>query len=569
MLEFKRMLKAASVFGLLLAVFLSSTIFSAPLANKPDKVVDDESVYVLLDAEGAVKKTIVVDWLCLEGKGLLEVVDKGGVSQVEALKEEVKPLVEGNKITWRIEADGVRDFYYRADTKKKLPLEVKVDYFLNGSQVKALELAGKSGHLRIDITVKNKLKKEVKVPYLGADERSYKEKTEEIYIPFLAVVNLDLKANKFRNIEAGDANLSVSGETMKYSWMLFPQGEAEASIEMDADKIELPPLIISAFPNMPGEKGLDIEDEFEEMRKGLAELSQLPAAHVEVLNGLIDVLDFSQYEEMAEAFNQFDLFSKGISEVRQGTDDLADLSEGQIEALSGIIDGLDGLIELLDGQIALLEGLEVSNGGLTALAQDRAASYPGDTTLTALAEGLAQQGSMITTLTSGGMVDGSYLPSLKKTRDGLKDIKDSLVALRDGGLLSGVELPGLKTTVEGLEGISAGLAEMEAGLADIKDEIGELKSLPEAFEELRDALVTLRDGGSFMGQFLPGINEIKEALGLVVDSLGNGLEEIRAGQALIDVMKKEAENYNTFLGKPEGAEGRVRFIFKTEAIEKD
>ncbi len=71
-----------------------------------------------------------------------------------------------------------------------------------------------------------------------------------------------------------------------------------------------------------------------------------------------------------------------------------------------------------------------------------------------------------------------------------------------------------------------------------------------------------------MGMFLPGIDETKEALDMVVDNLGNGLEEIRAGEALIDMMKEEAENYDTFLGKPDGAEGRVRFIFKTEAIEK-
>lgn len=568
MLEFKRVLKAASVFGLLLAAFLSSTIFSAPLAGKPDKVVDDETVYVLLDAEGTVKKTIVVDWLRLQGKGLVEVVDKGDVNQVEALKEDLKPEIKGDRIVWRVEANGLRDFYYRADTKKELPLKVKINYFLNGNQVEPTELAGKSGHLKLEITVENKLKKKVKVPYLGADGRNFKEKLEEIFVPLLAVVNLDLKASKFRNVEAEDANLSVSGETMKYSWMLFPQGVEEVSIEMDADNIELPPLIISAFPQMPREESLDIEDKFRELRDGLAGLSQLPAAHMEVLNGLINELDFSQYEEMAEAFDQFDLFVEGISETRQGVDNLVDLTEGQIEALNGIIDGIDGLIELLDSQIAILEGLGISNDSLTTLAQERAAFYPGDTTLALLAEGLAQQGGMITTLTTGGMVGGTYLPGLKETRDGLKGIKDSLVALRDGGALGGVELPGLKTTSAGLAGISAGLAEMEAGLTDMEDEIGKVESLPEALKELRDTLVALKDGGSFMGQFLPGLNETREALDVVVDSLEDGLEEIRVGEALINVMKKEAENYDTFLGKPDGAEGRVRFIFKTEAIEK-
>ena len=48
-----------------------------------------------------------------------------------------------------------KDIYYKGDTDKKLPVDVSVKYFLDGKEMKASELEGKSGHLKIVITSKN------------------------------------------------------------------------------------------------------------------------------------------------------------------------------------------------------------------------------------------------------------------------------------------------------------------------------------------------------------------------------------------------------------------------------
>jgi putative membrane protein len=147
-------------------------------------------------------------------------------------------------------------------------------------------------------------------------------------------------------------------------------------------------------------------------------------------------------------------------------------------------------------------------------------------------------------------------------------LKDSLIALRDGGEFNGVQMPGLKSTLEGLRGVSSGLQEMEKGFSGIDSELEEFEQIPEVMTELRGTLVALRDGGKFMGQFLPGITTTEEALEETVSGLGEGLEEMRKGEAIKDAMEKEAQNYDTFLGKPDGAKGRVRFILKTEGVEK-
>jgi|Deesub1362A_J573_1020465.scaffolds.fasta_scaffold01688_12 putative membrane protein len=622
-------LRASLVFVLLTLAFFTSATYSTPPLKKPKSVLDDETVYALLDASGKVKKKIVVDWLRVEGEGLVEIVDKGEVTQVESLKDEKKPEIKGKNIVWEVKVNGLKDFYYRADTKKELPLEVEISYFLDGMEVSPKEVAGKGGHLKINIRVKNKLKKKVVVSYLSEDNVSYKQSEEEVYVPLMAVVNMDLKAGKFSNIETEDEMLSVSGETMKYTWMLFPQGEEEVSIEMDGRDIEIDPIIISVFPQMPSSPEIEMEEEFEEMKEGLEELSQLPAAHIEVLNGVIENLDVSQFDELSEAAEELSLLGEGIKETREGIDGLVSLLEGQIEILDGIIQGIDtskfenisqlttgiegilqglqlakngvdGIITLLESQINLLNEIKASNDNLLILAQDRANFYSGDTTLTQLVDGLTAQGEMITTLTSGGNVPGQgYLPGLNDTESNLEDtsnaltdlinnlqvitqqaealnevpgafasLKDSLIALRDGGEFNGVQMPGLKSTLEGLRGVSSGLQEMEKGFSGIDSELEEFEQIPEVMTELRGTLVALRDGGKFMGQFLPGITTTEEALEETVSGLGEGLEEMRKGEAIKDAMEKEAQNYDTFLGKPDGAKGRVRFILKTEGVEK-
>lgn len=621
MKKLKQNLKATLVFALLASVFLSTTLQSALLPAQPKRVIDDETVYAIFDSQGKPTKTIVVGWLRVEGNGFLEIIDRGEAYRVEALKDEVKPEIKNNLIIWKINVNKSKDFFYRAETKRELPIDLSITYYLDGEKLPAEKIAGKSGHLKIEISLKNKVKKKVKVSYLSSDEKSFKESKEEIYLPLLAIVNLDLKATKFRNIETKNSMLSVSGETLKYTWMLFPQPEATASIEMDGENIETDPLIISVLPQMPETPEVEFEDEFEKLKEGLEKLSLLSSVQAGILKEVANKFDTSRFDKFSQASEGLILLSEGIKKTREGTSGLIELMNAQLITLKTIIDnidtgqfenlpeltsgleqllsgfqsskqGIDDLLNLIDSQISALDGIKDSNDYLISLARE--------TTSTELVDGLESQGEIINALISGGDIPGQgYLPGLRETRSNLQQIsegladlisglqeiceqaaflnqvpeaftslKNSLQSLKDGGSLNGSYLPGLSFTLQGLQGISHGLKQMETGLSEMNNEMSTLEDLPASIVELKSGLTALAEGGYLQGHFLPGLTTVKDALNQTSKGLGEGLEEMRRGKAIKEAMEREAEKYDTFLGKPNGAQGRVRFIFKIKGIEK-
>lgn len=46
----------------------------------------------------------------------------------------------------------------------------------------------------------------------------------------------------------------------------------------------------------------------------------------------------------------------------------------------------------------------------------------------------------------------------------------------------------------------------------------------------------------------------------------SGLGKLYEGEAVLEQTKAAAERYDTFLGKPQGAKGEVRFILKTDPV---
>jgi len=598
-----------------------------PRGPAPVKIKDNETVYALLDQFGGVTKTIVVDWLQLTGTGKARVFDPGRIDKVQSLTKGFAPSGEGGGVNFTTQVRGRKDLFYRATTDKKLPVEIEVAYFLDGEEIEPVNLAGRSGRLRIDITARNRLKRTRKIRFEGADGSMVtKEKT--YWVPMLVSAQVKLDGTKFSNVKADNAPLSITGTNMQYMLSMFPQDEATATIEMDGRDIELDPMTIVVFPRLLGAPSIEIAGQLDKARDGAAGLAKLSAGHIAILDALIGGFDVSQLDQFAGTADDFTALMAGLEELEKGTGDMVLLAEGQKAYLDGLIAGIDtsefdsigqlvtaiddtadgveqtadgvaGVLQMLDGQIALLEQAKTSNESMLAMANDRAAAYPADTTMTALASDLAAQDSLLETALAGGQLGGEDFPGLYATRASLasisdaltitaaglnqiateaqmlnavpaafKDLKSALVVLRDGGTIQGQALPGLGTTVDGLAGIRDGLGVMNAGMAGSSDMLADLESAPEQLKQLFDTLEALKSGGTLMGTYVPGANTTEQGLTMLSDGLGEGVDEARAGEKLLDLMKASADSYDTFLGKPKGASGNVNFILKLEGIEK-
>jgi hypothetical protein len=589
-------------------------------------VHDDETVYVVADASGSPRDVVVVDWLRVEGDGTLTLMDPGEVSTAEALEDDVEPVLTQAGVEWELDVDGRRDFFYRADTDRELPVSVEAVYYLDGRRVEPETLAGATGRVRIEVTVTNRLQVTEEATYTDADGIPRTEEVE-YWVPMLAPVKIDIDGTRFLNIEADPEIVSVTGSTISHTFMTFPQPTETISIEMDGTDIEIDPIIVSVFPKMAGSPDLSIADDLADLKEGLDGLTLLSEGHYQVLSATAEGIDTAQLDGLVNVDEGFGQLVAGTEELESGAAGLVTLLDAQIAYLDGVIagiqgqdlsqiaqlptalaaladgvadtrDGVDGLVALLGGQITYLDAISASNADLESRAWALASASP-DATTTALAEGLSTQGVMLGALRDGDPALGLPL-GLSDTRDSLQKISagltgvagsltdlaaasrpleglpaqfDALEAalrtLRNGGLVQGRQIPGLVTTRAGIAGVVTGIDQVGTGIGTAAAALAPLEELPGMLGELRSVLLAVSDGGSIRGNELPGISTTIDGLEAMSAGLSEGIDELTIGREVVDRMERAAGGYDTFLGKPEGATGEVRFIIKLDGIEPE
>jgi putative membrane protein len=624
--------RTAVVAALTVLGMLATTVAaSAPAASTPDAIVDNETVYVVADATGEPKTTVVVDWLQVTGAGSMAIADPApGTGELESLTDGFAPERAGDDVVATVDVEGTGDFFYRVETTNSLPLEMTMVYFLDGEETAPAELAGKSGRLRMELTLTNLLERTETVRFEGIG--GMEESAEVTYtVPLLCIPQFEIDGTKMTALEAPDgAQLAISGSTMTYAVPMMPSPEETAVLEMDARDIELAPLVVSVFPKLPASADFSIGDELVELHDGLGQLKQLSEGHLAVVEGMREGMAAYDVSGVTGAAGGLATLRAGLEQSASGATDLGALAEGQYAYLDGLIASIDtsqfdsigdlvagitdmreqaetletgvaGLVTLVDGQIALLEQIDSLAGASLANAGVLAARYPADVEAQSLAGQLGQLDAMTGALLDGGDLGGGYLPGLPSLRTGLADasggltlfrqgleqfetssaaltgvpaafgqLKGALVVLRDGGDPDGPGpapvMPGLGTTASGLGGLADGLDQAAGGLAAASGDLGMLEEMPGLMADLGDTLDALARGGTLRGQQLPGLDTTVDALGTTVAGLGDGVNDIRQGEALVEAMSAAADAYTSFLGLPKGATGHLTFLFKLDGV---
>ncbi|HBL40044.1 MAG TPA: hypothetical protein DDY98_00115 [Ruminococcaceae bacterium] len=149
----------------------------------PGQVKKSETVYVNLDESGAVKSTVVSDWLHTD-KACVKVTDKSDLQNIVNIKSAVNPIAENDSLIWHMDST---DLYYRGTSNKKLPVDISVKYYLDGKEITADKIAGQSGKAEVRIEAKNNIGRKVKID----------GKEQTVYSPFLLVGGMILPEDKY------------------------------------------------------------------------------------------------------------------------------------------------------------------------------------------------------------------------------------------------------------------------------------------------------------------------------------------------------------------------------------
>ena len=320
----------------------------------------EETVYVKANADGMVKEIVVSD--ILRNGNQTEILnDRSDLSGIKNIKgKEAFQKREDGSLVWQ--ADG-NDIYYQGKTKKTLPVEVKVTYYLEGEEIKPEKLAGKSGNIRIRFDYINH---ETQTVTISGEERT-------IYTPFLAVTGLFLDEERFVNVEMENGRVISDGSRIMAGGMAMPglsESIALAEVE-DMEDLDIPeylelsayttdfalPLTMTAVTSDFAEEiDLDELDSYEDLK---ADMQELKDASVELVDGTHELVD-------------------GVVELKDGSVELYDgavelddgaleLDDGAKELYDGAVKLDDGAYDLRDGALELKNALKTYNAGLDTL----------------------------------------------------------------------------------------------------------------------------------------------------------------------------------------------------------
>ena len=249
-----------------------------------------ETVYSNLDSNGKSYKTIVSTQLTNEDK-VDKLVDFSSLINIENTNGDETFSKNGNEVVWDSNGNNI---YYQGESDKELPVECKITYELNGEEISAEDLKGKSGNVKIKINYINNEKHTV----------SINGKQVTMYTPFIIVAGTKIDNTKNKNIKITNGKTVDNGESTLAVGIAMPG--MQENIGISRNKIEIPEEI-----------EISMETENFEMENIIA---------VVAVKGIDEDLTSdlnSMYNQVNELVNASNQLLEGANQIKDGTSELA------------------------------------------------------------------------------------------------------------------------------------------------------------------------------------------------------------------------------------------------------
>lgn len=322
-----------------------SDVFSPNSTSQKDK---SETVYAVLDAEGNKEKVVVNEWLTNKN-GAKEISDTSDLKDIKNTSGNQKFTKDGDKVTWK--ADG-SDIHYQGTTGKQLPVDVAVSYYLNGEQVSAKDIAGKSGDVEIhfDYNV----------------NRSELADGSSVTKPYTMASAVMLDNSHFTNVTVDNGKVVNDGNTSMCIGIAFP-GLA-GNLGLGATGVSIPDsVVIKAHTDK-----FQIDGTYTAAMSGvMSDIDTSATGNVEskvsqLENGLDQLVSASD-----KLMSGTDQLKAGIDQLNAGAGTLnsktGDLTSGAKQVADGAGQVNSGVSELNNKTDALADGAKQVYGGTTLL----------------------------------------------------------------------------------------------------------------------------------------------------------------------------------------------------------
>ena len=565
-----------------------------------------ETVYAVMNGDGSIKSTTVSEHL-YSASGLANITDKTTLTDIQNTESDAEFTQNGEELVWNTNDT---DVYYKGNTDKALPIDVKVTYALDGQEAALEDIIGKSGHLTVTVNLKNN--------ETGTVNVNGKDRT--IVTPLITAVGVIL---------GGDA----SNVTAEHGMI---ESAAKSSV---AAFVTLPGVKDSLSGLLPDEVD-SIEDYLQDTVTVEADVEDFTCPQVMVACatstaalGTDNVFDLSSINDLTDGINQL---NDAMSQLMDGASQLVD---GTSQLAGGVLALLDGANTLNNGAAALDDGLGQLTNGLDTLSANNAALNAG---AQQVADGVLASANK--TLKEGGLIDEDMTwsnyeavidniltmndktlaagrkkmvrtiweqePSFKDSQLDLAlylsatktnhDLEAALKLMQnfDASMLTGAlemvtnadakntiheelkyqiensqdmaDVRALKTSLSQIQFFVSSVNQYTAGVQTAADGAHSAKDgsaqLAAGTKTLYDGVNTLNTGAGQLndgaGQLNDGLNQFnEEGISKLTGALDQ--DQLHGLKTVLDEMTDRLNDYTSFAGAPDDAESSVKFVYKT------
>lgn len=492
------------------------TVFAQ--SNDENPTEKTETVYSVLNSDGSISDTIVSSWLHDED-GINNIKETLNLTDVKNIKSNEKPSKDGNTYTWNAKGN---DVYYEGTATKQLPVSVKLRYELDGQEMSAKDMEGKSGHLKLMISFTNNY----------SQVKNINGKSIVIHPSYLAGGMLNMSTGKFSNVKCESGKIVNDGTNEMLAFANIP-GLNETLKSAGLDKVN---------------NQLGISDD----------------VTVEA-----DVNDFDLGSIMVGMTNEIDLASElgdigSVSELTDGIDQLIEADNQLIDGSKQLYDGTtqlkeqaapltgssDQVRQLSAGAIQLNDGVKALQTGLTAYTNGVDTLAAGSQQLYGIPQGVSQ----IQTGVSGNLGQGktNLLDGATKLNEGLKQLKAQVNTLNPN------ELDTMQSQIQTAMGT---LGDMQK---TITTDSGKLQGLSNSLGEASDSLDALKNDTTLADQ----ITDVATDVAVLQNTVEANNKNITAKNTEItnkisDINSKITDVNNQITDKVRAVNGEISSAYST------
>ena len=476
---------------------------------KDVELTKDETVYVNLNADGSIAKMSVSDHLQIP-EPQVRIRDRSDLKNISDVKTFIEPIIKNDAILWDMP---MTDLYYTGTTDKTPPISAEIKYYYNGKLMSPERIAGKTGHVDVEITLQNNLTKEITV-----DGEKY-----QISCPMIMAGGIMLPEESFEKVSV--TNGTVIGDGSHQIVLMLGIPGVDESLGLSALDI---PILSGSFCKNSYTISFDTED----FAMGNIMLAAIPFSSIAALSGKEFGEGIDIGEMLADIENVMNIFAS------QNVDQVIQLLYGDVSKTERLIKSMSDAVAVYDRNKPLIDLLTSymtyeNINAISQLAQDLQNANGGS--LSEAAYALEQLNSLLAMM-STGMGDLSVLAN---------------DAMRVLPMLQGLEAA---LSTDEMQEITARLPESIEALKD-------LSATLEASRDLMDSISRLSNSG-FAGQMKQVLDTANKYAG--TEKLAEAQEQHFAGR-----MKEWlafGQSYDIFSAKPENAKSTLMFIYKTASI---